>query len=50
MRAIMTTAAAGAARLAADPTGLSGPIGRWVILAGVIAALVVVILQFRRRR
>jgi len=35
---------------AADPTGLSGPLGRWVILAGLVAALVVLIVQWRRRR
>jgi len=35
---------------AADPTGLSSPLGRWVILAGLVAALVVLIVQWRRRR
>lgn len=35
---------------AADPTGLSSPIGRVVVLAGLIAALVVLILNIRRRR
>lgn len=35
---------------AADPTGLSSPVGRWVILAGLVAALVVLIMQWRRRR
>lgn len=37
-------------RRATDPTGLSSPIGRVVILAGLIAALVVLILNFHRRR
>jgi len=36
--------------LAADPTGLSSPIGRLVILAGLISALVLLIWQWRRRR
>lgn len=39
-----------AARLAADPTGLSSPIGRIAVLAGLLAALVVLIMHWRRRR
>lgn len=35
---------------AADSTGLSSPIGRLVILAGLVAVLVVLIMQWRRRR
>jgi hypothetical protein len=38
------------AAAANDPTGLSSPVGRWVVLAGLVAALVVLILQWRRRR
>ncbi len=33
-----------------DPTGLSSPLGRIVIVAGLIAVLVLLILQWRRRR
>lgn len=35
---------------AADPTGLSSVTGRLVVLAGLVAVLVVLILQWRRRR
>jgi MYXO-CTERM domain-containing protein len=33
-----------------DPTGLSGPIGQLAIAAGLVASLVVLIWQWRRRR
>jgi hypothetical protein len=37
-------------RAAADPTGLSSVTGRVLILAGLVAVLVLLILQWRRRR
>lgn len=35
---------------AADPTGLSSVTGRLVIIAGLVAVLVLLIMQWRRRR